>query len=528
MQPTRDTVYITPTEWRWVIVLASVLVILAFVPFLWVGLSGANGNQWQFMGVLNNPLDGATYLSKMLQGYEGDWLIHFQHTSEPHNAMMLQILYPFLGQLSRVVSIPPIALFHAARVVASLIMYMALYHFAATIWPRRRSRRIFFILVSVGSGLGWLYAILSGDVGGVPDLAIPEIFPFYSSLVNVHFPLTIACLSLVSSVVVVTFRPGCKDDPSISNGGLLLGLLSFLLSLLYPQSLLPIGVATTLIVGFRTFRARQIVMRDIRWLLLLLLPALPLAVYYVALVNYNPAAAEWNRQNITLSPSIIVFLIGLGIPLLIALPGILRSLKRFEPDGDQFMIVWLIVIFVALYLPTNAQRRFSVGLMIPIAFFATRALEGYWFSYFNRRWRYRLLVAVVPAMTMSYILVLMGNLTINSGPFLQRDYAVAFEWLKQEATPNDVVLAAPDVSAWVPSWTGARVVYGHPFETLNVAVKEKQVLDWYAGTNCAGVIAQYSVRYVIVGPQERSLGTDACTSDLNTVFEYNSVTIYSP
>jgi uncharacterized membrane protein len=80
----------------------------------------------------------------------------------------------------------------------------------------------------------------------------------------------------------------------------------------------------------------------------------------------------------------------------------------------------------------------------------------------------------------------------------------------------------------VPSWTGARVVYGHPFETLNVLVKEKQVMDWYAGTNCTEVIEQYSVRYVIVGPQERDLGTDTCTSDLNAVFEYNSVTIYAP
>lgn len=528
MQPTRDSVYVTPAEWRWVIVFASFLVILAFVPFLWVGLSGVGGGQWQFMGVLNNPLDGATYLSKMLQGYEGSWLIHFQHTPETHNAMLLQILYPLLGQLSRVVGIPPIALFHAARVVASLIMYMALYHFAATIWPRRRSRQIFFVIVSVGSGVGWLYTILAGSIGGVPDLTIPEIFPFYSSLVNVHFPLTIACLALLSSIIIVTFRPGCSDDPSMNNGGVLLGLLSFLLSLLYPQSLAPFGAAAVILVAFRTYHARQIKMRDVRWLLLLILPALPMAVYYVALVNYNPAAAEWNRQNVTLSPSPIVFLFGLGIPLLIALPGIFRSLRRFEPDGDQFIITWLIVILLALYLPTNTQRRFGVGLMIPIAYFATRALEGFWFNYISRRWRYRLVLAVIPAMTMSYLLVLLGNMTVTSGPFLQRDYGTALQWLRQTATPEDVVLAAPDVSAWVPGWTGARVVAGHPYETLDVDVKFQQALDWYTGANCTQVIQAYSVRYIIVGPQERELGSVSCASDLTPVFEYNSVTIYSP
>ena len=93
MQSTHETVHITPTEWRWVIILGGAFVILAFVPFLWVGFSGANNSQWQFMGVLNNYIDGATYLSKMMQGYEGSWLIHFRHTSEPHNAMFIQVIW---------------------------------------------------------------------------------------------------------------------------------------------------------------------------------------------------------------------------------------------------------------------------------------------------------------------------------------------------------------------------------------------------------------------------------------------------
>ena len=528
MQSTRDTVHITSSEWRWVIFIGSALVILAFIPFLWVGFNGASNSQWQFMGVLNNYLDGATYLSKMVQGYEGSWLIHFRHTSEPHNAMFIQIIYPFLGQLARLVSIPPIALFHAARVVASLIMYMALYHLGATIWPRRRSRRIFFILVAVGSGLGWLLVIFTGDPGRVPDLIIPEMYPFYSSLVNVHFPLTLACLALITSVMIVTFRPGSTDNPSINNGGLLVGIVSFALSFLYPQALIPFGFAAIGLVGLRAIRQRRFNMRDIRWLLMLILPAAPLAAYYYAIVNYNFAAAEWNQQNITPSPSIIILLVGLGVPLLIALPGIWRSIRRFEPDGDQFMLVWLVAMLITMYLPTNTQRRFGVAMMVPIAYFATRALEGFWFEFINRRWRYRLLIVVVPAMTMTYVLILLGNLTVVSGPFLQRDYVAAFQWLKDQGHTDEVILAAPDVSAWIPGWTSERVVYGHPFETLIAVTKEQQVKDWYSGADCGQVIEQYDVRYVIVGPQEEAMGATTCTDGLHPVFTYNSVTIYAP
>jgi hypothetical protein len=373
-----------------------------------------------------------------------------------------------------------------------------------------------------------LLVIFTGDVGRVPDFVIPEMYPFYSSLVNVHFPLTLACLALITSVMIVTFRPGSIEDPSMNNGGLLLGIVSFALSLLYPQALIPFGLAAIGLVTLRALRQRHINIRDGRWLLVLILPSLPLAAYYFALVNYNFAAAEWNRQNITASPSPIIMAIGLGIPLLMALPGIWRSIRRFEPDGDQFMLVWLVAMLIAMYLPTNTQRRFGVAMMIPIAYFATRALEGYWFEFVNRRWRYRLLVVVVPAITMTYVLVLMGNLTVNSGPFLQRDYVAAFQWLKEQGHVDEVILAAPDVSAWIPGWTGERVVYGHPYETLDAKTKEKQVQNWYSGVDCGQMIEQYDVRYVLMGPQEQALGTTACTDGLHAVFTYNAVTVYAP
>jgi hypothetical protein len=533
MQITRDSVHITPAEWRWVILFSGALVLLAFVPFLWVAFSGASAMQMQFMGMLNNPYDGATYLSKMVQGYEGAWLVYFRHTSEQHSAIFVQVLYPLLGHVARLISIPPIALFHVARVVASLIMYMALYHFAATIWPRQRSRRIFFTVAGIGSGLGWILVIFTGNTTS-PDLVIPEMYPFYSSLVNVHFPLTMACIALIASVFIAAFRPGLNDDPGVSNGGLAVILLTFVLSLLYPQSLVPLGGAVAIYVIIHAIRQRSYKLREARWLLVLVLPALPMGLYYAAIVNYNPAAAEWNRQNVTASPSLPLLALGLGVPLLMALPGILRAIRKFEQDGDQFMLIWLLVMLVVMYLPINIQRRFAVGMMIPIAYFVTRSLEGFWFTFINRRWRYRLLMAVVPTMTMSYLLVLMSNFNISIGPFLERDYVAAFQWLKQNSQTDDVVLAAPDVSVWIPGWVSGRVVYGHPFETLNAEVKEQQVLTWYkaeTASDCKALIDEYDVQFVIVGPQENAINQPIretkCIDVLTPVFNYGSVTVYA-
>ena len=263
----------------------------------------------------------------------------------------------------------------------------------------------------------------------------------------------------------------------------------------------------------------------------LVLPAAPLAIYYMAAVNYNPAVAEWNRQNLTLSPALPELLIGLGLPLLIGLPAIVRALRRFEQDGDRFMLLWLVLIVIAMYLPTSVQRRFGVGIMIPVTYFAVRALSNYWYPRIARRWHNLLMVLTAPLLLLSPILVLLSSFAINEGPFLEQDYASAFQWLRAYTHSPDVILASEDVSVWIPSWVGARVVYGHPYETLDAKTKEQQVLDWYSATNnsqCRALLDEYHVHYIVAGPQEAKLGQSVCLKSLTPAAIFGSVTIYAP
>ncbi|MCB9451323.1 MAG: hypothetical protein H6672_07775 [Anaerolineaceae bacterium] len=535
-----DPVYITPVEWRWVIVVSSGLALLAFLPFLWVALSGV-GSQWQFMGFLNNYRDGATYLAKMFQGMEGDWLVRFLHSPESQNGAFLQIIYPALGQLAGLFGISPIAIFHAARVVASLMMYMALYHLGATIWTKIRTRRVFFILVSVGAGFGWLLGPLMGDTR-FPDLMIPEMFPLYSSVVNVHFPLTLMCLALLASVIVQAFRPGMNTAPEIRNGGLTAALVSLAMVFLYPQGLIPFLAALAAYIILKWVHTRRFTKLEPHWALVVLLPSLPMLVYYAIIMTDNPIIVEWNRQNVTPALPPLNMLLGLGLPLLIAIPGLYRALRRFEPDGDQIMLLWLIAIVVLVYLPTNIQRRFSVGLMIPLAYFGTRALEDFWFRRINRPWRYRLAVVVVPFIAMSQIFALIipvlpvisGNVNENTGIFLEQDYRAVFDWLDSTNRGRFVVLASPNVSLWLPGWTGGQVVYGHPFETMYAAEREETMLAWYSGDlspeDCAAPLHtdSYQVNYVLVGPQEQALGTPSCADGLRLLARFGSVLVYAP
>ncbi|MAS36149.1 MAG: hypothetical protein CL610_19240 [Anaerolineaceae bacterium] len=532
------TAHVTAAEWRWVTLVTVALVLLAFAPYGLLILSGASVGDWQFMGVLHNSRDGATYLSKMMLGAQGSWLVQFLHTPEFHSGAFIQVIYPALGHLGALFGIPLLVLFHIARVVASVLMYLAIYQLAATVWMRVRTRRIFFVMASLGAGLGWLYAIVSGGRVDAPDLSIPEAFPLQSTFVNVHFPLAIACLAVLASILIEVFRPGATDEPQLTNTGIIAVITSLALALLYPQALVPLGGALVLFAGWRWWRKKQIVGRELLWLLVVVLPAVPVAIYYAAVVVYNPAMAEWSRQNVTSAPSPLVLAIGFAFPLMIALPGIYRAVRHRESYDDRFMLVWLLVMLVAIYLPTNIQRRFAVGMMLPLAYFATRALEAFWFQRLsNQRWRYRLLMVALPVMALTHLFVLfiptlpflVNRPQDTQGLFLERDYIPVLSWLDARTDEADVVLASEVVSLWLPGWSGMRVVYGHPFETLQAETKQAQVEAWYTGEgDCGQLLETFNVRYVIFGPEEARLGDAPCLDSLQRVVRNGEVAVYSP
>jgi len=210
--------HITSSEWRWVITISTILVALAFLPFLWVLIVGLTDSPWQFMGALHDYQNSAVSLAHLFEATQGRWLTHFTHTPEPHSSAFLMPIYALLGQFARITSLSPIVIFHVARVGAGLTMYIALYQLAAMIWMRVRTRRIFFVVVSLGAGFGWFLTPLT-ETFTYLDVVVPSAFPFHSSLVNVHFPLAIACLAILGGIIVTVTRPGNKDVPSVQNGG---------------------------------------------------------------------------------------------------------------------------------------------------------------------------------------------------------------------------------------------------------------------------------------------------------------------
>ncbi len=183
------------------------------------------------------------------------------------------------------------------------------------------------------------------------------------------------------------------------------------------------------------------------------------------------------------------------------------------------MLLWFAANAAGLYAPFNLQRRLAIGLIIPLVYFAVRALEDYWFYKVPRPWRAPALIALIVFMVPSNVLnlgiPLFGVVAepdegVEHGLFLKADYWNALQWLDAQDTAGAVVLASPTVSLWIPAYTGGRVVYGHEFETVPNDERLTQVEDWYAGADCTTLIGDqlpFRVRYILWGPLERDFIT---------------------
>ncbi len=535
--PSEYTGHVTRAEWRWVVLVSLTLLVISFLPFIII--AGLNpGSGWQFMGAVHHPVDAAASLSRIVQGAEGRWLMDFLHTPIPQEGALVEPVYALLGHLSQLTLRSPVTMFHTVRLLAGLFMYLAIYQLAASIWLKVRTRREFFVLVVIGSGLGWLFTLLvPGSSALLLDLEVPQAFPFYAGLINVHFPLAIMSLALLVVALLPVFRPGELSEPGVNNSALTAFLAGLLLSLVYPDALLPVALAFTGSMITRWIGHRKVTVREWRWGLWVLVPALPIVSYLLLTLVTNPAMQTWLLQRGNDLPALWALPIGLGLPLLVALPGLWRGITQFEPDGDRFMLLWLLSMLVLSYLPGLGQSLL-IGLMLPIAYFATRSLEDVWLKMVSRLMRRRLYIVLIPLIAASNLLVLMLPLTPiisgwpPSGSILDDEYLIAMTWLEPRTDFEDVVLASPEVGLWLPVWAKTRTVYGHPAETLNAQELRSQVQNWYTldasddTAACDNLLRVLEVDYVIVGFHERDIGDAACTDTLEQVLSVGAVAVY--
>jgi hypothetical protein len=220
----------------------------------------------------------------------------------------------------------------------------------------------------------------------------------------------------------------------------------------------------------------------------------------------DPFLRGWANQNLILSPPPIDYIFAYGLLLPFALMGIKSLTNRFPLKG-VLLVGWLILLPVLAYAPYNLQRRLPEGGWVVIVVMSFFFLQQ-WKDTGKRTAAVLLGITIIPTL----ILVVGGVMqTMKPGePIFQRVERVsAYEFLKDYAEPDEVVLAAYATSNALPAWAPLRVVAGHGPESIGLQALSPRIERFFQGAASdeerITLLRNQKVRYIIWGPEEMGL-----------------------
>lgn len=528
-QPLKMVVNINSKEWLWAAGWSLAICLAANLPYLYGALLSTPANP--FGGFVIGLEDGNSYLAKMQLGRAGYWLFYMVYTPEPHQGGLFFIYYILLGKLAGLVGWSNIVVFHLSKLFTIPLALLAFYFFAAYFVEPIKTRRLAFFIFGLTGGLGWLWLSLGGsaELGQMPvDLWVPDASFFLSALTYPHLPLGQGLLLILVVTGLEFVRTGRKRP------GLIAALTGLLVSLIHPYTL-PI---TGFLMGVYSLWRHRTNLKHLYGaalrLALIALPSLPYLVYVLLIFWRNPVFASWREQSLTFSPPPLHYLLGFGLPLLLAAIGLWRT--RAENEPITFLHLWLIIIPILLYLPIALQRRFLDGYQAPVAVLA--ATGFIWLVEHTaapKRWSRLLTLSLWLVMSLTNILLLgVSLLTLPQRPtqlFLTGAEVEAARWLAGH-THAEVVLAAYETGNFLPTQATVRVFVGHGPETVNSDQKRDQARQFFTGAVDESwrvdLLRRFNIAYVFYGPNEKAAGDfdPAAAPYLTEIYGNSTVKIY--
>jgi hypothetical protein len=485
---------VSKQEKRWALRWAVVVVLLTCLPYVLAWQLAPQGTQYTWL--LVNHYDGESYYAKMQQGARGDWLFHLAFTPEPHQGAFIFTFYLALGHLASALRLPIPLIYHLARIAAGLFLLLVAYRFLARFSERLLTRRVAFLLLGFSAGLGWLFAPLGVTLA---DIWVVEGFTFLSILANPHFPLAIGLMLLLLGSVLDAMQG--SRQPARLLGVAALGLV---LAVVQPFAVPIVVVVAGAYLGLTILRDRRLPSDGLLVTGFAALGAAPVMLYDLYVYRTNPALAAWSAQNVTASLPPWDYALGYGLVLLLAMPGIAVALRR-RRTTDLFLLAWLGSAAILLYVPFALQRRFITGLHVPLVLLATIGMEQVLWPRLAARRRTTVSGLVVGFSTLTNLFVpLVAVLGVAQGGnplVMSDDGAAAYAWLAENTDWTDTVLAPVESGQFVPAWAGNRVVYGHPFETIDAESKRFEVERFYrhdaTSDEREALLERYDVRLVL-------------------------------
>ncbi len=479
-------------------------------------------SEYLFGGLFFNPIDGYSYFAKMQQGYAGELAFQLPYASQANNEILIFTFYILIGHLSRILGLSIPIVYHIFRVAIAVSFFFSLGPLLDKYFPKDNAfYKGAFLSILFGGGLGWLY-FLSGDLP--VDFWVSEAFVFLSAFSNPHFMLTFLCLSLLLNLLL-TDNYGFKH---------LFGYFSLGLILVNISPFAAIIFGFVMIIDF-FINNKEKLSNKVRSNLSFGLPVVSIGMYQYFTIKSDPILSIWNLQNVTTTPTITNLIFGLS-PLLIGsviLFLLIYSKKIVIPKPVILLICWIIFSIAMGYFPFNLQRRFLVGIYLPLSVVFWYLLSTYT-SNKGKPINKLLPISILVISVISNLIVFAGssNALINQDPlfFIKSEVNQAVDWMDTNIDQKSVILANEKIGLEIPALGNYRVVYGHPFESLN-AEKTQQMIEKFwenqlSNDSAINFLKENNVDYIFCELAESGHECPEVTKTYETVYKRGNIVIF--
>lgn len=530
-------------EWRFVILVTFGMLVVTSLPYVFGYLTAPDDRV--FMGIVYGTPDTAQYFS-WLRGFQDHFFIDNHLTPEPNERIFMNLQWWLLAQLERTLHLSHAQVFQVFRALVIAAFAGITYWFIALYFPELKHRRTAFLIVQIGSGVGWFWVVVkylthSPEVAFPFDLYTVEPNSFLSQMAFPHFTAAMVLIVLTFGLMMVAVRQQRWRYTIVASvTALILGLShAYDLLLVYPI----VGLYVLWVWLRDGFSWRAF------WQVLLLgvvscwpafysvyMTSSRFPVWRAVLAQFGLAGA-W-----TPDPFHLLFL--LGLPFIIALmgfDGLVPLRKRSLPQ--LFVRGWFIANLFLVYLPVNFQIHYLNGWQLPIAILATETLYNRLVPSVEKwsarsaqplaRWLPVILVLIVMPTNLYLLAWRFVDLGRYQQPyFIHRDEAAALEWLADHASTDQVVLCTPELGQYVPGWTGARSFLGHWAMTKDLYEKRAMATAFFdvvtTDAERKAILSDFGVDYVLWGTAERALGRfdPSSASYLSPCFVAPEATVY--
>ena len=525
-------------EKKWVIKFAAVILFITLVPY-WTGFS-RQGQDWVFTGFVFGVEDGNSYIAKMLSGANGSWLFRTPFTAYPQDGAFAFFPYLLLGKAASQPGVHTqlVVLFHLFRLLSGFLVILASYEFISIFIKDISLRRLGTAIVTLGGGLGWLSVVgldwLWRD--GLPlEFYSPETFGFLALLGLPHLTMARALLLWGLRAVLRTTSGESAWKPAVKAGFCWLALGLF-------QPL-------TVVVGWVVFGVYQVAMLleqilfrknelDLKHKTTVLMPMMivigisaPIPIYSFFAFSTDPFLKQWTEQNLILSPPVWEYLLAFGLMLPLAIMGI-REIINNKWSKAYLVACWVVIFPFLAYAPYNLQRRLPEGVwvaLVVLVFIFLESVKNQNLLKWLRRTLYLSFITTLFVFLGAVIAVWKPDYPL----YRQENQVQMFKFIDGIAEDGDVVLAAYGTSNALPAWAPVRTLIGHGPESINLEVANEQVKEFYATESDTAfrenLIEEFGIRYVVWGPEEKSLGKRDLDQDhlLEKIYQMNGYSVFA-